>query len=223
MQHRTVDDLMTHGVVQVRRETPFKEIVRTLADNDVTAVPVVDDLGHPVGVVSEGDLLRTVAGRPDPAGLLPPPHGEGLDAAFEGATAEDLMTAPAVCARPEWSVVEAARTMDADRLKRLPVVDETGVLVGIVSRGDLLRIFLRRDEAIREEISRDVFARTLHLAPADLTVTVTDGRVALNGTVQNESLVPVVEQLCLGVDGVVSVSTDITSAADGPSDPSGRR
>ncbi|MEU6420387.1 CBS domain-containing protein [Streptomyces spiralis] len=221
MQHRTVADLMTHGVVRVRRETPFKEIVRTLAGNDVTAVPVVDDLGHPVGVVSEGDLLRTVADRPDPAGLLPPPHADGLDTVSEGSTAAELMTAPAVCARPEWSVVEAARTMDANKVKRLPVVDETGVLVGIVSRGDLLRIFLRRDDAICEEITRDVFTRTLHLAPADLTVTVTDGRVALSGTVQNESLIPVVEQLCRGVDGVVSVSTDITCPSDGPSDHSG--
>jgi CBS domain-containing protein len=222
MQHRTVEDLMTHGVVRVQRETPFKKIVRTLADNDVTAVPVVDDLGHPVGVVSEGDLLRTVAGRPDPTGLLPPSHGDGLDSARDGATAEELMTTPAVCARPEWSVVEAARTMDANKVKRLPVVDETGVLVGIVSRGDLLRIFLRRDEAIREEITRDVFARTLSLAPADLTVTVADGRVALSGTVQDKSLIPVVERLCRGVDGVVSVSTDITCPADGPGDP-GRR
>ncbi|MGW5202052.1 CBS domain-containing protein [Streptomyces spiralis] len=223
MQHRTVEDLMTHSVVRVQRDTPFKKIVRTLADHDVTAVPVVDDLGHPVGVVSEADLLRTVADRPDPAGLLPPLRADGLDTAPEGATAEELMTAPPVCARPEWSVVEAARTMDANKVKRLPVVGETGVLVGIVSRGDLLRIFLRRDEAIREEISGDVLVRTLGLAPADLTITVTDGRVAVTGTVQDESLVPVIEQLCRGVDGVVSVTADITSRADGPSGPSDRR
>jgi CBS domain-containing protein len=223
MQHRTVEDLMTHDVVRVQRETQFKKIARTLADSDVTAVPVVDDLGHPVGVVSEGDLLRTVAGQPDPTGLLPPPHSDRPEAAPDGATAEELMTAPAVCARPEWSVVEAARTMDAKKVKRLPVVDETGVLVGLVSRGDLLRIFLRRDEAIHEEITRDVFARTLGLAPADLTVTVTDGRVALSGTVQHTSLIPVVELLCRGVDGVISVSTDITCPATRSSNPPGRR
>ncbi len=223
MQHRTVEDLMAHGVVRVQRDTPFKQIVRTLADHDVTAVPVVDDLGHPVGVVSEADLLRTVAGRPDPAGLLPQPPADGLDTASEGATAEELMTAPPVCARPEWSVVEAARAMDAHKVKRLPVVDESGVLVGIVSRGDLLRIFLRRDEAIREEIGRDVLVHTLGFAPSDLAITVTDGRVALTGTVEDHSLVPVIERLCRGVDGVVSVTTDITVRADGPSGPSGRQ
>ncbi|WP_306185386.1 CBS domain-containing protein [Streptomyces sp. MK5] len=220
MHHRTVEDLMTHGVVRVERGTPFKNIVRTLADNDVTAVPVVDDLGHPVGVVSEADLLRTVAGRPDPAGLLAQPSADGLDVASDGATAEELMTAPPVCARPEWSVVEAARMMDAHKVKRLPVVDETGVLVGIVSRGDLLRIFLRRDEAIREEIAGEILVRTLGLAPADLAVTVTDGRVSLAGTVRDQSLVAVIDRLCRGVDGVVSVAADIT--ADGPGGPSGR-
>ena len=222
-QHRTVGDLMTHGVVRVRRDTPFKQIVRTLADHDVTAVPVVDDLGHPVGVVSEADLLRTVAGRADPAGLLPPLPPDEPEAGLERATAEELMTVPPVCARPEWSVVEAARTMDEAKVKRLCVIDETGVLTGVVSRGDLLRIFLRRDEAIREEITRDVLVGTLGLAPADLTVSVTDGRVALAGTVEDESLVPVIERLCLGVDGVVSVTSDVTVRADTPSDAPGPR
>ncbi|PZH20797.1 inosine-5'-monophosphate dehydrogenase [Streptomyces sp. NTH33] len=223
MHHRTVEDLMTHGVVRVRQDTPFKDVVRTLADHDVTAVPVVDDLGHPVGVVSEADLLRTVADRPDPAGLLPRLPPDRLEEASDGATAEELMTAPPVCARPGWSIVEAARTMDTHKVKRLPVVDEAGVLTGIVSRSDLLRIFLRRDEAIREEIADDVLVRTLGLSPADLTVTVREGRVALKGTVEARSLVPVIERLCRGVDGVVSVSADITGPADDPSGPSGHR
>ncbi|NED73765.1 CBS domain-containing protein [Streptomyces sp. SID9944] len=215
MHHRTVEDLMTHAVVRVRRDTSFKDLVRTLADNGVSAVPVVDDLGRPVGLVSEADLLRTVAGRPDPAGLLAEPRRDGvLGQASEEATAGELMTAPPVCARPGWSVVEAARTMDAHTVKRLPVVDETGVLVGIVSRADLLRVFLRRDEAIREEIAGDVLVHTLGLSPADLTVTVADGRVALAGSVTDRSLVPVIEQLCRGVDGVVSVSTDIAVPAE---------
>ncbi|MFI1163498.1 CBS domain-containing protein [Streptomyces sp. NPDC020801] len=215
MQHRTVEDLMTHGVVRVGRDTPFKQIAKLLADNEVTAVPVVDDLGRPVGVVSEADLLHLVAGRPDPAGLLPdsPPPGRE-HAAADRATAEDLMTAPAVCARPEWTVVEAARLMDAHRVKRLPVVNESGTLVGIVSRADLLRIFLRRDDAIHQEITRDVLARTLGLTEADVTAAVSDGRVALKGTVRAKSLIPVIERLCSGVDGVVSVTTDIIYRSD---------
>ncbi|MDF3301507.1 CBS domain-containing protein [Streptomyces tropicalis] len=215
MQHRVVEDLMTRGVVRVGRDTPFKRIAQLLADNGVTAVPVIDDTGRPVGVVSEADLLSQVAAQPDPAGLLPPPDAAGRGPArVDGATAEELMSAPAVCARPEWTVVEAARLMEAHRVKRLPVVDEAGVLVGIVSRGDLLRIFLRRDEAIREEISGDVLGRTLGLTSADVTVSVADGRVVLEGVVGTRSVVPVIERLCRGVDGVVSVASDIVYHAD---------
>ncbi|MEV7202520.1 CBS domain-containing protein [Streptomyces griseoluteus] len=215
MQHRTIDDLMTRNVVRARRDTPFKELVRLLAEYDITAIPVVDELEHPVGVVSEADLLRKSSDQADPSGLVPVPHLEAWERAkAEGARAEELMSAPAVCARPEWSVVEAARLMETQDVKRLPVVDEADRLVGIISRGDLLRIFLRRDEAIREEINRDVLRDTLGLARTDVTVDVHDGAVVLGGTVEHRGLVPVVEQLCRGVDGVVSVTGDITFRQD---------
>ncbi|GAA4543928.1 hypothetical protein GCM10023097_18030 [Streptomyces collinus] len=104
MRHRTVGELMTRDVVRARRDTPFKEIARLLAENDVTAVPVVDDLDRPAGVVSEADLLRKSADRTDPSGRSPVPHLEAWERAkAEGARAEDLMSAPAVCARPEWN------------------------------------------------------------------------------------------------------------------------
>ncbi|POX57265.1 inosine-5'-monophosphate dehydrogenase [Streptomyces sp. Ru71] len=210
MRHRTVGDLMTHRVVRVERDTPFKAVVRLLSDADVTALPVVDGLGHPVGVVSEADVLRTIAARPDPAGLPLGSHGNGGRPAVDRVTAEVLMTAPAVCARPEWTVVEAARVMEASGVKRLPVVDETDALVGIVSRGDLLRVFLRRDDALRDEIAGDVLSGTLGLAPADVAVDVREGRVTLKGHVAGEELIPVITRLCLGVDGVVSVAADLS-------------
>lgn len=166
MHHRTVAELMTRDVVRARRDMPFKEIVRLLTENDVTAVPVVDDRDHPVGVVSEADLLRKSADQADPSGRTPVPHLEAWERAkAEGARAEELMSAPAICARPEWNVVEAARLMETRHIKRLPVVDETDRLLGIVSRGDLLRIFLRRDDAIRDEITEDVLRRTMGLVP----------------------------------------------------------
>ncbi|MCX4993132.1 CBS domain-containing protein [Streptomyces sp. NBC_00568] len=207
MHHRTVEELMSRDVVRARPETPFKELVRLLEENDVTAVPVVDKLGRPAGVVSEADLLRKSADQSDPSGRTPVPHLEAWERAkAEGSRAEELMTAPAVCARPEWTVVEAARLMETQNVKRLPVVDEADRLVGVVSRGDLLRIFLRRDEAIREEITGDLLRHTLGLDPRDVTAEVRDGRVTLTGTVEHRSLIPVIEQLCRGVDGVVSVS-----------------
>ncbi|MFD7019946.1 CBS domain-containing protein [Streptomyces sp. NPDC059928] len=215
MQHRTVADLMTRQVVRARRDTPFKDVVKLLADNDVTAVPVVDDLDRPMGVVSEADLLRKCADQADPSGRTPIPHLEAWERAkVEGARAEELMSAPAVCARPDWTVVEAARLMEVHNVKRLPVVDETDTLRGIVSRGDLLRIFLRRDDAIRDEITRDMLERTLGLALSEVTAEVRAGQVTLSGSVEYKSLIPIIERLCQSVDGVVSVSAHITYRTD---------
>ncbi|MFE1312527.1 CBS domain-containing protein [Streptomyces sp. NPDC058755] len=215
MHHRTVEELMTRDVVRARRDTPFKELVRLLTENDVTAVPVVDDLERPIGVVSEADLLRKSADQADPSGRVPVPNLEAWERAkAEGARAEELMSAPAVCARPEWNVVEAARLMEAQHVKRLPVVDEADRLLGIVSRGDLLRIFLRRDDAIREEITQELLRRTMGLDPSAVTVEVHDGRVDLGGSVEFRSLIPVIEQLCRGVDGVVSVACHIAYRTD---------
>jgi CBS-domain-containing membrane protein len=124
------------------------------------------------------------------------------------------MSAPAVCARPEWTVVEAARLMEVQNVKRLPVVDETDKLLGIVSRSDLLRVFLRRDDAIHEEINRDVLQRTMGLAPSEVTVEVREGQVSLGGSVEFKSLIPIIERLCRSVDGVVSVAEHVAYRTD---------
>ncbi|AWZ03472.1 MULTISPECIES: CBS domain-containing protein [unclassified Streptomyces] len=187
MRHRSVAGLMTPTAVSVRRGTPFKEIARLLKEFDISAVPVVDEAERPVGVVSEADLLRR------------PGSGNGSN------TAADVMTSPAITAQPEWSVVRAARVMRKHQVKRLPVVDATGRLIGILSRSDLLQLFLRRDHAIQEEILEDVLTRALGLRPSSLTVEVTDGLVTLSGTVSRHSLIPIVLRLCQSVDGVVDV------------------
>ncbi|MFD7921280.1 CBS domain-containing protein [Streptomyces sp. NPDC059740] len=213
MRNRTLRDLMSAAVVTAHPEEGLKDIARRLSRNDVTALPVTEANGRVVGVVSEADLLRAQARRPDPSGLDPSlllPHTSQAPA--PGVTAGDLMTSPPITARPGWNVVEAARVMQHHHVKRLPVVDEADRLVGIVSRADLLRVFLRRDEAIAEEITEDVLHGTLHLAPAEVTVSVHDGRVSLHGTVEDAELVPVLERLCRGVDGVV----DVESVVGGP-------
>lgn len=215
MHHRTVAELMTRDVVRARRDLPFKDLVKLLTEHDVTAVPVVDELNRPLGVVSEADLLRKSADQADPSGLTPVPHLEAWERAkAQGARAEELMSAPAVCARPDWSVIEAARLMEVQKVKRLPVVDEADRLVGIVSRADLLRIFLRRDDAIRDEITEDVLRRTMGLDPSQVTVHVHDGRVDIRGSVEFRSLIPLIERLCRGVDGVVSVTEHIAYTED---------
>ncbi|MCZ0983210.1 CBS domain-containing protein [Streptomyces diastatochromogenes] len=208
MRHRRIDELMTHEVVSVRGDTPFKEIVRMLSRHRVTAVPVVDEENRVVGVVSEGDLLRKTADRA--AGPEDMPAVPGLEAweraKAEGTRAEELMSAPPVCARPEWTVVEAARLMEVQGVKRLVVVDDEDRLIGVVSRRDLLGIFLREDDDIRREISEDVLGGTLGLDPARMTVEVRNGRVELGGRVPYRGMLPAIERMCATVDGVVSVS-----------------
>lgn len=214
LNHRTVSDLMTHSVIRVKPHTTFKEIVKLLTDHDITAVPVVDDENHPLGVVSEADLMRREAAQPEPTGLAALLDAPESVSAHEGTTAAALMSTPAVVGRPGWSVVQAARAMDRGGVKRLPVVDDTGGLVGIVSRADLLRVFLRRDHLIREEISGDILDRTLGISADEVGVDVSDGRVSLHGTVERRGLVPVVLRLCEGVDGVVEVTGTLDYRTD---------
>ncbi|BAU81785.1 hypothetical protein SLA_0831 [Streptomyces laurentii] len=178
---------MTPTSVSVRPDTSLKEVARLLDEFDITAVCVVDEASHPLGVVSERDLVRRQA------------DGGG------GSTAGELMTSPAVVARPEWSVVRAVRVMDRQGVKRLPVVDEEGVVLGVLSRSDVVQLFLRRDRAVQEEIVEDVLTRTLRLSPSTVNVEVADGVVTLSGVLPRRDLAPVVKRLCGSVDGVAGV------------------
>ncbi|GAA3023067.1 CBS domain-containing protein [Kitasatospora albolonga] len=209
MRHRTVGEMMTGEVVRIAPQTGFHEIVALLREFDITAVPVVADDGHPVGVVSEADLMRVQAAQEDPSGLLPAPELPSGGAV----TAQELMTSPAVCTTPDASVVAAARLMGRHRVKRLPVVDENGRLVGVVSRSDVLRVFLRDDQAIRREIVEEVLGLTEGVSPAAVGVEVAQGRVVLSGAITPPYLLPIVLRLCRAVDGVVSV-TDRTGQRD---------
>lgn len=214
-----VSDVMTTTVVSVGRGAPFKEIVRLMRDWRVSALPVVEGEGRVVGVVSEADLLRREEFRD---------AQEVRDAAAEvGAlTAGGLMTAPALTVRPGATLAQAARIMARGGVKRLPVVDEVSVLQGVVSRADLLKVFLRDDEEIAEEVRREVVSY-LFPAPASLLrVVVRDGVVTLTGRIRDTSLVPVAARLVRAVEGVVDVDFDLSprpvpGAAVGPERTSG--
>ncbi|MFC5664911.1 CBS domain-containing protein [Kitasatospora misakiensis] len=216
---------MTSPVVRVVPETGFREIVALLTEYDITGMPVVDEDGRPLGIVSEADLLLTLAAQEDQGSLLPP--SEGARTGQGGAvTAADLMTGPAVCVTPETSVVAAARLMGRHGVKRLPVLDEDGRVFAMVSRGDLLRVFLREDRVIRREIVEEVLGRVEGVSPALVGVEVDQGRVVLSGTVAEPHLVPIVLSLCRSVDGVVSVTDRLSVETfgglgpdDGPPDP----
>ncbi|MCF2528916.1 CBS domain-containing protein [Yinghuangia soli] len=210
MGHQLVRSVMTTGTASVGPDAEFKEIVRILQTRKVSAVPVVDANGRVLGVVSEADLLRkeAYAGGEDGA----PEATRGLFGAHRARAkaravrACELMSAPPVTIRADRSVVDAARLMERRGVKRLPVVDADGRLEGIVSRCDLIRVFLRDDEQIRAEITEDVLTRALWINPAAVAVTVDGGRVHLAGLLEFKSLIPLVVRLCRAVDGVVDVT-----------------
>ncbi|WP_129305296.1 CBS domain-containing protein [Streptomyces sp. L2] len=213
---RTVSDVMTPTVAAVGRRAPFKEIVRLMQDWRVSALPVIEGEGRVAGVVSEADLLPTEELRDDPdAGYLQ--LRQPVDAAKAGAlTAGDLMSSPAVTVRADATLAEAARLMAREGVKRLPVVDRTGLLAGIVSRTDLLKVFLRDDEDIAAEVRRDI-ASCLVPPPSAVHVEVRDGVVTLTGRIRDSGLVPVAARLVRAVEGVVDVDFDL--AHDGPVRP----
>lgn len=206
MTHRTVRDVMTRDVVTVATDTPYREIVELMAERRISALPVLDESGTVVGVVSEADLLPKIefSRRPGPAPRFTLRRQVG-QAKATGRVAAELMSTPAVTIGPDASVVAAAKLMDAESVKRLPVLNERGVLIGIVSRRDLLRMFLRSDEDLREEVTTQIVRRVLWASPADVQVRVESGVVTLTGTVERRGLIPLAECLVRAVDGVVDV------------------
>lgn len=214
-QHSTVSEVMTRDVVTVRPDTPFKEITSLLSTHGISAVPVADARGAPMGLVSEADLLRKQAEQPGTySGRATSPGWPHEKAKAHAENAAGLMTTPVVTGHADWSVAEAARAMDRHRVKRLVVVDETDRIIGIVSRPDLLRVFLRADEEIREEIRDEVLTEILRLSGQEVQVQVHDGVVTLRGEVENRSTAQIAERLAKGVDGVVTVRPMIDYAID---------
>ncbi|MES4903194.1 MULTISPECIES: CBS domain-containing protein [unclassified Streptomyces] len=207
-----VSDVMTRTVVAVGRDASFKEMVRTMGQWRVSAMPVLEGEGRVVGVVSEADLLPKEEFR-----ASDPDRFEQLrrlpDLAKAGAvTAEELMSAPAVTVHADATLAEAARIMAVRRVKRLPVVDDEGMLRGIVSRGDLLKVFLRSDEEIEEEVRRTVVSYLFPEVSHAVRVRVAEGVVTLGGQIPNAAMIPVAARLIRAVEGVVDVECHFTAA-----------
>ncbi|MFI8100753.1 CBS domain-containing protein [Streptomyces sp. NPDC086023] len=209
----TVADVMTAKVVAVTPETGFKDIAAAMKRWKVTALPVVEGEGRVVGVVSEADLLPKEEFHEHRPGLIEQMRRLG-DTAKAGSTrAEDLMTSPAVTIRPDATLPQAARLMADRRIKRLPVVDAEGTLRGIVSRADLLKVFLRTDEDLTAEIRRSVVERLFPLSHQSVKVIVSHGIATLTGQVRDEHLIPLAERLTRSVEGVVDVRCHLRAAA----------
>jgi CBS domain-containing protein len=217
--HSTVRDVMTTDVVTVDRITPYKEIARLLAKHKISAVPVLVLGRHVAGVVSEADLLAAQdqaarQARNKTTGLLPWTRREVTQ--HPKRTAEQLMTRPAITIHPDAPIPRAAAVMHHHHVKRLPVVDPEGKLIGIVARRDLLSVFLRPDAQIKAEVG-ELLSEILFADPATVTVAVHGGVVTLLGEPgpQDHELIPVAVRLIWDIDGVVDV-VDKTSAEPAP-------
>ncbi|WP_458249313.1 CBS domain-containing protein [Streptomyces sp. MAI_2237] len=211
MRHRTVEDVMTREVVRAPRDASFKTVAALLAEHRISGLPVVDDGGRVLGVISETDLLHRQAAQDDVRRGRRPRlprltrSARAAAAKARATTADDLMTGPAVTTTPDASVTEAARTMRRHAVERLPVVDRRGRLAGIVTRGDLLRVFLRPDEDIRRDVG-DQVAAALCQPRYLVDVGVTGGVVRLRGHVERRSDTGLAVLVARRVDGVVAVT-----------------
>ncbi|MFG3467656.1 CBS domain-containing protein [Streptomyces sp. NPDC047853] len=183
---------MTRDVVHARRTTPFKEVVRLLDHHRISGLPVVDADDKVLGVLSGSDLVRNQAHRDGPA---PPPS----------VTAGDVMSSPAITVHPEQTVPDAARLMERRGVERLPVVDEADRLIGIATRRDLLRVFLRADDDIRRQVTEEIVVTAMGLPSDAVCVAVRDGVVTLDGRVEARSQVPELVHAVWRLDGVVGV------------------
>ncbi|KAB1976710.1 CBS domain-containing protein [Streptomyces triticiradicis] len=217
---RTVGEVMTREVVEAHRETSFKDVARLLDRHRISGLPVVDHDDKVVGVISETDLIRRQAARSVPGRgrrLWIPALRRSVrrTAAVARATrAQELMSTPAITVHPEQRVEDAARIMERRGVERLPVVDEEDRLIGIATRRDLLRVFLRTDEEIRQDVIDDVLTRALRLPPRIVVVSVLDGMVTLEGRLEHRSDIPFAIQLTWRVDGVVGVVNGLTFRID---------
>ncbi|WP_042424688.1 CBS domain-containing protein [Streptacidiphilus anmyonensis] len=190
----TVADVMTHAVAAVGRDASVDEVVETLHARRVSALPVLAGDGRVIGVVSEADVLAAEL-----------PDGPGDTTAL---TAGRLMSSPAVTVHPEAALAGAARAMLLREVKRLPVVDADGHLRGIVSRADVLKIFLRGDDDVARHVRFELLAALDPQTAAGIDVAVAEGRVHLSGRIPEVPGTSVLTRLVQGVPGVVDVAVD---------------
>ena len=208
-----IHDLMRTDVVTVTPSTSLKDAAALLVEHGISGLPVCDEDGNVVGVVSEADILVKEGGTSEREGLLAWVLGGDVPAEaakFHARTVGEAMTSPAITIGPHRPVASAAREMVEHGIKRLPVVDLGGTLLGIVTRFDLIRAFVRSDQEIEADIRTETLHGALWLDGADrVEVTVQDGEVWLSGEVESGTDVQLVESLVAKTPGVVAVHSEL--------------
>ena len=208
-----VSEVMSRGVVAVRPETPIKEVARLMATYGISGVPVVDELDTIVGVISEADFLIKEDGVARTANRLErilgkSGHTKVREAKVEATTAVELMSSPPLVIGPDASLREAAALMVERRVNRLPVA-RGGRLLGIVTRADLVRAYIRPDDELLRQINEEIVRNTLWVDPATIEVGVREGVVNLSGILDRRSTAEWLVSLVRGVEGVVTVEPDL--------------
>jgi CBS domain-containing protein len=213
-RRRTVADVMTTDVVTVLPTAGYKQIEKLMATHRISAVPVVDSTGRVIGIVSEADLLLKNETRTEHAAHWPKSRGRRVERAKAAAvTADNLMTSPVITVDPAMPLGVAARLMHDRRVKRLPVVSQ-GKLAGIVSRADILKVYLRSDDEIHAEVTEGVVHGLMRIDKSEVTVSVRDGVVFLEGDVGRSSEAEILVGLVQGIEGVVAVTSTLTFRLD---------
>jgi CBS domain-containing protein len=208
-----VQDVMTTDVATTKSDVPLKDLAIELVERRISGMPVVDDDGLVLGVVSETDILAKEGDARRSGGFLQwlvDPGDPWVTTRFNAVTVGDAMSAPARTIPPDRPIAEAATIMLDDDVNRLPVVDAGGKLVGLVSRGDLVRAFARSDEEISREIEEDVIRRVMWLDPSSVAVTVQNGVVSIAGEVASAADAELLPAFARKVAGVVDVSSSLT-------------
>jgi CBS domain-containing protein len=214
MREPVVADVMTRQVVTAVRDTPFKELVGTMIARDIDALPVVDRAGRPVGVVDEADVLAKLEFH---CGADYPPlfAGQRRRARWHkssGLVAADVMTAPANTITEHTRLGAATHALATQDIRRLCVVDQAGRLVGLLSRQDVLRVFLRCDSIIAADVERELAAAVR--GPHRITVRVADGVVTLTGRLALRSAAENAGRIAHCVPGVIAVNSDLAYETD---------
>ncbi|HEX5824434.1 MAG TPA: CBS domain-containing protein [Candidatus Limnocylindrales bacterium] len=214
-----VRDVMTAEAISVSPPTPLREVAQLLLDHRISGVPVVDEHGEVLGVVSEADFLVKEQG-PDAITHRrmarirgESPESRAQLAKLTATTAGEAMTTPAVTISAGSRIAEAAGIMTNRGVNRLPVIDD-GRLVGIVTRADLVRAYVSSDDELVRTIREDVLLRILWLDPAVFTVVVKDGVASISGRVERRSTAEMVERAVAMVPGLVGVNVDVSWSMD---------
>jgi CBS domain-containing protein len=210
-----VASVMTTQVITAKPDTPFKDVVRVMADQAISAVPVVDEQNRPIGVVSEADVL---AKQEFHGGEDEQPHGDpaGRDRWYRALarTAGELMTAPVRTVPAGEPLSVAARMLAREKVRRMFVVDDGGRIVGVVSRRDLLGIYLHTDEELRASIEELLSSPAVGLPKDTVGISVHNGTATVDGVLTKRRQAEVVARAVLAMPGVVAVQNNLRYVVD---------